>query len=97
MKQDGLNNCYTLDIMTPPRPSLRLNRINTVCYTIELLYPRQAALDSVDVTVGILNYWLELQVGYDMTKTAAKKLFQKTGRLVRHVLLIETVWPLITQ
>ena len=66
MKQDRLNNCLrmhcrksitdTLDIMTPVRPSLRLNRINTVCHTIELLYPRQAALDSVDVTVGILNY-----------------------------------------
>ena len=50
MKQDRLNNCLrmhcrksitdTLDIMTPVRPSLRLNRINTVCHTIELLYPR---------------------------------------------------------
>ena len=50
MKQDHLNNCLlmhcrksitdTLDIMTPVRPSLRLNRINTVCHTIELLYPR---------------------------------------------------------
>ena len=40
VKQDGLNNCHTLDTMTSLRPSLRLNRINTVCYTIELLYPR---------------------------------------------------------
>ena len=40
MKQDGLNNCHTLDTMTSLPPSLRLNRINTVCYTIELLYPR---------------------------------------------------------
>ena len=40
MKQDGLNNCHTLDTMTPLWPSLRLNRINTVCHTIELLYPR---------------------------------------------------------
>ena len=44
MKQDHLNNCLlmhcrksitdTLDIITPVRPSLRLNRINTVGYIL---------------------------------------------------------------